>query len=76
MVNETIFLQTKIDEKILQNLSKYCSSCYKELQLNEIAFLDTQSYTIICYECACCKSQELEEENECDMQKCQEATLF
>jgi len=75
-INSELFLQECADSKILQNVTKYCAKCYKEFKENELIYFDTQNITYLCFECACCISEELQTNSECDLIECESATLF
>ena len=61
-INENYFLSSKVDNNILQNITKYCSACYGELQLEEKIYLDQETYSYLCKSCACEKSEEIASE--------------
>jgi hypothetical protein len=69
-INSDIFLEQEASLDILQRVTKYCTNCYKEFSSGEFVYYDTQSCNYLCSDCACCKTQELEDELECDILEC------
>ena len=58
-INENYFLGSLVDSNILHNITKYCSECYNELQLDEKIYLYQETYSYLCKNCACQKSEEI-----------------
>ncbi len=56
-INENYFLGLKVDRHTLQNITKYCSECYSELELEQKIYLDQETYNYLCQSCACQKSE-------------------
>ncbi len=76
-INSEIFIPESDKQRVMQNITKYCAKCYKEFELNEAIYLNTQTYEYICNSCACCLSEELETKKECILNECQsEVALF
>ena len=61
-INENYFLSSKVDNNTLQNITRYCSECYSELQLEEKIYLYQETYSYLCKSCACQKSEEIDAE--------------
>lgn len=61
-VNENFFIGKLVDTDTLQNITKYCSNCYKELELDERVYLYQETYNYLCSNCACELSEELHQE--------------
>ncbi len=61
-VNLDIFLEEIANKKILENVTRYCSKCYSELNENEKVYYDMQECSYLCFKCAHEKSQELQEQ--------------
>ena len=64
-INRDIFISEENIQRVLSNVTKFCSLCYKEFNQSEELFLNSNSYEYICKECACKLSQELD--NKTDM---------
>ncbi len=77
-INSEFFILENNKNKILNNITKYCSKCYKEFSQNDEIFLNKNNYEYICKDCACCLTQEIDNfEDECDINECKsEVTLF
>ncbi len=58
-IDLNIFLETIVDKKILNNVTKYCNKCYKELNENEKIYYELNSCNYLCFECAKEISKEL-----------------
>jgi len=43
-VNKDVYLKQRADSKILNNVTKYCTECYKELQENKLIYFDIKNY--------------------------------
>jgi len=63
-VNKDIYLEQRADSKILNNVTKYCTECYKELQENKLIYFDIKNYRYLCDLCACSISEELKTKQE------------
>lgn len=61
-INFDLFLENRVDNNVLQNITKYCSHCYRELLLDEQIYLNQQTYSYLCSDCACELSEALEED--------------
>jgi hypothetical protein len=75
-INSELFLEQNANSKILQNVTKYCARCYKEFKKDEVIYFDTQNISYLCFECACCISEELQTHSECELLECESASLF
>jgi hypothetical protein len=75
-INQNLFLESMADVHLLQNITKYCAKCYKELQLDEPVYLNEENYSYICSDCACEISQSLEQEEQNMGEEPQEVSLF
>jgi hypothetical protein len=75
-INSEIFIEQNNTKRVLNNITKYCSKCYKEFEDNEKIYLNTQTYEYICSLCACCLSEELETNKECILECQSEEALF
>jgi hypothetical protein len=75
-INPDFFIKENNPSKVLENITKYCSKCYKELTYKDTIYLNTNSYEYICNSCACCLSQEIDTNSECTITECQESSLF
>jgi len=71
-INKDIFLEENADKKILNNVTKYCTNCYKEFQENEFVYYDIENFRYLCQRCACCISEEIETNQECLLDECEE----
>ena len=58
-INENYFLSSLVDTNTLQNITRYCSECYRELELEEKIYLYQETYSYLCKSCACQKSEEI-----------------
>ena len=58
-INENYFLSSLVDTNTLQNITRYCSECYRELKLKEKIYLYQETYNYLCQQCACQKSEEI-----------------
>jgi len=63
-INENYFLGSLVDSNILQNITRYCSECYTELQVDDKIYLYQETYNYLCKSCACKKSEELQAKEE------------
>jgi hypothetical protein len=70
-IDQDIFLEQEAKSDILERVTRYCNLCYKEFSSGEFIYYDTQTCNYLCSDCACCKTQELQEINECDTLECQ-----
>ncbi len=75
MINEEIFIKEQNSKKILNNITKYCSKCYREISTKEDIYFNSLTYEYICSSCACCLSEELETKQE-SILECSEESLF
>ena len=75
-INKDIFLEQNADDKILQNVTKFCSNCYKEFEKGEYIYYDVENFRYLCLECTCCISEEMQTQQECLLDECEEPTLF
>ena len=75
-INKELFLEQEAQSQILERVTKYCNSCYKEFSEGEFIYYDTNTCNYLCTECACCKTQELQEQEECDTLECESGGLF
>jgi len=76
VINKDLFLEQEAQSQILQRVTKYCNNCYKEFKEGEFIYYDTQTFNYLCSECACCKTQEIEDKVECDLYECETKGLF
>lgn len=60
-INDNLFLQSQVSSDVLQNITRYCSNCYKELELDDLIYLNQETYNYICNQCACEISQQHQE---------------
>ncbi len=74
-INSEFFIKESQTLKVLENITNYCSKCYKELTNKDELYLNTNNYEYICQECACCLSEELQTKQECVLE-CEESSLF
>jgi len=75
-IDKDIFIPQIDKERVLKNISKYCSKCYKEFDSSEDIYFDTTTYEYICSRCASNLSEELESYKECVESYENEASLF
>ena len=75
-INQELFLQQSANKNILENVTKYCSRCYKEFSEGDFIYYDLENIRYLCKECACCISEELQTNSECDITECQSPQLF
>jgi len=75
-INLDFFIKESDNVRVLENITKYCSNCYKELSYDDEIYLYINNYEYICNECACCLTQELDTKEECEILECQDGTLF
>ena len=76
-INRDIFLEQSADRNILDNVTKYCSKCYNEFSEQDLLYYDVENYNYLCKSCACCISEELQTNEECLLDECDnEASLF
>ncbi len=75
-INQNIFIKEQDSLRILKNITKYCSKCYKELKEDEDIYLNILTYEYICNSCACCLSEELDTKEDSILEEYSENSLF
>ena len=76
-INQEVFILESDKNRVLKNITKYCSKCYKEFNIDDELFLNMKTYEYICKECACCLSEEILTNQECTIVECEnESKLF
>ena len=51
-INKEFFLEERAKKSILEQVSRYCSSCYKEFEIEEVIYYDIKECHYLCKECA------------------------
>ncbi len=75
-VNQNLFLEKRVDKHLLENITQYCSNCYRSLGIDDTIYLDAQNYNYICCECAHEKTQDLALQEPQAQEDLQEVSLF
>jgi len=75
-IDKNLFIEEIANNQFLNNVTKYCSRCYKEFKFYENIYFNLDSLDYFCKDCAYNITQEIENEDECCLEYSEENTLF
>ena len=58
-INFDMFILENNKQKVFNNITTYCSNCYKEFKEDEAIYLNTTTYEYICHSCALYLSEKI-----------------